>query len=126
MIQGAKIVHHIPGRLRVRLSRTQRNPHLLDQLRGFVESLEGVHSVEMNPVTGSIVVHYHPESRDDIQNLLRSQAAWFESPPGLTESDQLAEQIEKEAEFLAAHSELALHMVRSFRGLNDEIRRTTD
>ena len=46
MIQGAKVVHHIPGRLRVRLPRSQRDP---------------VRQVEINPMTGSLLVRYEPD-----------------------------------------------------------------
>ncbi len=125
MIRGARVVHQIPGRVRVRLPRAERNPRLLHELRGFIESLGGVRQVEINPVTGSILVHYQPESQDQIHSLLR-QADMFESPPELTDADELAATIEKEAEFLAAHSELALGVVQACKALNREVRTATD
>ena len=126
MIRGARVVHQIPGRLRVRLPRAERNPRLLDELRGFIESLGGVRQVEINPVTGSILVHYQPESQEQIHSLLRAQADMFESPAELNQADELAATIEKEAEFLAAHSELALRVVQAFKALNKEVRVATD
>ncbi len=128
MVRGATVVHHIPGRLRVRLPRAGRHPRQLRELRDFIQGLEGVHSVEINPVTGSILVHYHPESHEQIQSLLdtaRQAQELTEAPPELTEADELAAKIEKEAEFLAAHSELALHVVNSVKTLNRGIREAT-
>ncbi len=128
MVHGATVVHHIPGRLRVRLPRSRRDPRLLGELREFVSGLGGVHQVEINPVTGSILVHYHPESHEQIQNLLRAdrEQSMLDTPPELTEADQLADRIEQEAEFLAAHSELALHVVRIVKNLNRQIREASD
>lgn len=126
MIHGARVVHEIPGRLRVRLPRAQRDPRLLRELRDFVASLGGVRHVEINPMTGSILIHYHPESEEQIHNLLRSQAAAFEVPPELTDVDELANRIEREAEFLAAHSELALRVVQLVKAVNHEVRVATD
>jgi len=125
LVHGATVVHHIPGRLRVRLPRSQRDPRVLKELRDFVCGLGGVRSVQINPATGSILVHYHPESQADIQSLLahsHEAALAVGTPPELTEADELAEKIEREAEFLAAHSELAFHLVRAVKTLNREIR----
>jgi hypothetical protein len=130
MVHGATVVHHIPGRLRVRLPRSKRDPRMLTELRDFVSELGGVQQVEINPVTGSILVHYHPESQAEIQDLLReakeNQDVTMDAPPELTEADELADKIEREAEFLAAHSELAFHVVHAVKRLNRGIREATD
>jgi hypothetical protein len=124
---GATIVHHIPGRLRVRLPRASRRPDILRDLHVFIAGLGGVRQVEINPVTGSILVHYAPESADQIQNLLASQPGLNSgSAPELDEVDDLAEKIEKEAEFLAVHSELALFIVNNVKALNGVVRGATD
>lgn len=125
MVSGADVVHNIPGRLRVRLPRSSRNARLLSELRTFVEGLGGVREVEINPLTGSILVHYAPESHEQIRSLLAG-SPWAEAPPELTEANDLAEKIEKEADFLAAHSELALQIVNAVKQLNAGIREATD
>ena len=132
MVHGATVVHHIPGRLRVRVRHAKHDPRMLEDLRNFVSGLSGVRSVEINPVTGSMLVHYEPESQEEIQALLQAaQQAQAqppvedEQPPELFEADELAEKIEREAEFLAAHSELAFHMVNAVKSLNKEIRAAT-
>jgi hypothetical protein len=128
MVHGAKVVHHLPGRLRVRLPRSKRDPHLLEQVRDFVQGLGGVSDVEINPVTGSILVHYRPESESAIHSLLAQAStveAYEEAPPLLTEADEMAVKIEKEAEFLAAHSEVAKQMVTAVSALNQQVREAT-
>ncbi len=113
--------------MRIRLPRSHRDPRLLEELCEFARQLGGVREVEINPVTGSLLVHYHPESHEQMRNLIKhsAQTAPFAAPPELTEADDLAEKIEKEAEFLAAHSELALHVVNAVKSLNSGIREAT-
>jgi len=127
MVTGASIVHHIPGRLRVRIPKSHRNPRLFRELQEFVQNLGGVRQVEINPATGSILVHYDPESHDQMQNLVKNSVTDpFDIPPGMDDAEDLAEQIQKEADFLAAHSELALHVVNSVRSLDRSIRKASD
>lgn len=128
VVRGAHVVHHIPGRLRVRLPKSRRDPRFFRDLQEFVQGLGGVRHVEVNPATGSILVQYEPESHDEVRALMQSAADAdpFEAPPGLGDADELVEQIEKEAEFLGAHSELALHVVKSMKSLNQTVREATD
>lgn len=130
MLHGATVVHHIPGRLRVRLPKANRDPDQLRQLREFVQGLGGVHRVEINPTTGSILVHYEPESHDQLKNLMRMAQQQggeeIDEPPDLGEADELVKRIEQEADFLAAHSEVALHIVNGVKALNDELRKASD
>ena len=55
-------IHHVPGRLRVRVARVRRNPELAEAVRRAMERVEGVQSAEANPLTGSVVLHYNPAS----------------------------------------------------------------
>ena len=57
-------VHHVPGRLRLRGPRLEGNAERFDRLRVTLSAAPGVHSVEMRPRTGSVVVHYDPERAD--------------------------------------------------------------
>jgi hypothetical protein len=126
LVHGASVVHHIPGRLRVRLPHARRDPQLLGELGDFIRGVGGVHAVEVNPITGSILVHYHPESQTEIESLLRrtqeQSGLGLDEAPALTEADELMEKIEREAEFLSSHSELALQVVNALKALNREIR----
>jgi hypothetical protein len=55
---GARIVHDIPGRLRLRLSPTVFAPPVVDAIR----DLDGVESGVWSPVTRSLLVLYDPRS----------------------------------------------------------------
>jgi|SRR5581483_2874248 len=50
-------LHHVPGRLRVRAAGVKSESRRA-ALRNWLESLDGVESVDIRPVTGSVLVHY--------------------------------------------------------------------
>lgn len=60
----AIIASHIDGRLRLRLNSEDRHPKVMARLKRNLEKQAGVHSVEINPVTGSVKVLYD-EARHD-------------------------------------------------------------
>src|SRR5581483_6550986 len=47
-------------------------------------------------------------------------------PPEMSEVDRIAETVEREAEFLAAHSETARGIVDLVKNLNNAVKRATD
>jgi hypothetical protein len=57
-MQKAQSVHHIPGRLRLKLSGAKGNHHLLDTIRESIQAIPDVTGVEVNPRTGSVLVLY--------------------------------------------------------------------
>ena len=54
------VVHHIPGRTRLRLPRTHRNKEKLERVQKALSGVPGVHSVEVNHKTGSVLLHHDP------------------------------------------------------------------
>ncbi len=110
------------------MPRTHRDPQLLRDMQQFVQGLGGVQRVEINPSTGSILVHYTPESQEEMRGMLESLAGEEKAglAGGLGDGDSLARQILHEADFLAAHSELARQIVLSLQQVNRQIRRATD
>jgi cation transport ATPase len=51
-------IHHVPGRLRVRTPLLKGQAQRATQVQKTLAQLHGVRSAEVNPVTGSIKVHY--------------------------------------------------------------------
>jgi hypothetical protein len=51
-------LHHVPGRLRVRLSALKGNQNGAKALRSELLHVDGVQSLSVNPWTGSITLHY--------------------------------------------------------------------
>jgi len=81
--------------------------------------------VSVNPVTGSIVLHYDTQSRLVNDKLVRSlMAQSHASMPG-SEIDELARKIESEAEFLAQRSKIARILVDFIKKLDKQIKVAT-
>jgi hypothetical protein len=53
------VIHAIPGRMRLRISSLKGNDDLARPLRERLSSIPGVAHVEVNPVTGSVLVVHH-------------------------------------------------------------------
>jgi hypothetical protein len=51
-------IHNTPGRLRVQTEAVRKRPAAAAAVRALIAGTPHVHSVEANPVTGSIVVRY--------------------------------------------------------------------
>jgi copper chaperone CopZ len=66
-------VHHVPGRLRVRIAAVKRNRQAADRAKRTLSALPGVVSAEANIVTGSVTLRYDPAriSQDDLFDGLR-------------------------------------------------------
>ncbi|MFO1432841.1 MAG: hypothetical protein U1F76_22440 [Candidatus Competibacteraceae bacterium] len=54
------IVHHIPGRLRLKRSPLRGNQPEAARIGALLMHCEGVHRSHVSTVTGSIVIHYDP------------------------------------------------------------------
>lgn len=55
-------IHHVPGRLRVRVPAIKRSGETSERLKRALQAVPGISGVEPNLMTGSIVVHYDPQS----------------------------------------------------------------
>lgn len=65
---GKCYIHHIPGRLRIRIPALKNNPQGIERVRSLL-SVEGIDSFTASPLTGSVTVIYAPQ-RLDKQRLL--------------------------------------------------------
>ena len=65
---GVAVAHAIRGRTRLRAEKLRRYPHLQRDIDEQLSTLPGVHQVESNAQTGSVVLHHDP-------NALRSAEA---------------------------------------------------
>ncbi len=62
------IIHSLPGRLRLRLSKSPRN---IDDFMQNVKKREGIDFIDFNPVTGSILATYKPSFVSTIEIIVR-------------------------------------------------------
>lgn len=56
----ANTLHHVPGRLRVKIPSARSNPLKSRQISELLD-IYGVHAVRVNPMTGSTIVTYDPD-----------------------------------------------------------------
>jgi copper chaperone CopZ len=130
MPDTAKVAHHVRGRLRLHMPAGKRNRKLLENVKKSLSPLPGVIHVDVNPATGSVVVQYEGAAVPDFQTKLEGhgkETGLFDlHPPEMSEVDMLAENIEREAEFLSAHSEAARTVVEAVKDLNLSVRRATN
>jgi hypothetical protein len=77
-------VHHVPGRLRVRIPAAKGNPIATERLTKKLNELRGIRSVAGNPITGSILIRYDTSTTNaaaclailDIKAKQKSQSGW--------------------------------------------------
>jgi hypothetical protein len=89
-------IHDIPGRLRVKSPLIQRNERLAQEVHRLLGSVQGIGSVEVKTVTGSIVVHYNPrlvESRQVVGIL--TQAGYFDPSKAMTHDQYVCTTVSK-------------------------------
>jgi len=59
-LAGVQVVHHIPGRIRLRIPGLARGGTAAQQLRSDLANMDGISSVRLNPVVSSLIVSYEP------------------------------------------------------------------
>jgi len=71
----AHYIHHVPGRLRVKTPAVKRNETQARLARETLEGTEGITAIDVNVVTGSIVINYDHRVGDGgaILDLLRER-----------------------------------------------------
>jgi copper chaperone CopZ len=55
-----RVVHILPGRVRLRFRSLKDRPAVAAALESHLGAVEGISRVEVNPLTGSLLVHYDP------------------------------------------------------------------
>jgi hypothetical protein len=104
----ARIEHSIRGRIRIKVPHGRVNPDILEVYRETFAGIPGTHSIETNPETGSIIIHYDPnrdvEFNRHFDDACDQHLAMVPVARPGDEIDKIADEIAAEAEFLAEHS----------------------
>jgi copper chaperone CopZ len=68
-------IHHVPGRIRVRVPSVKRNEKEAQAVQGLLEGIEGVSVVSVSTVTSSVTINYDARmvSSTAIMETLRHQ-----------------------------------------------------
>lgn len=125
----ARIEHKIRGRIRMKVPHGRANPEVLEVYRETFAAIPGVHSITTTPETGSIVIHYDPnreaEFHRHFDNTCEQHLTMAPLPRADDEIDKIANEIEAEAEYLAAHSKFARSTVDFFKACDRELKLAT-
>jgi hypothetical protein len=57
-IEGLKVVHALPGRVRLKVAKIKGNPVLARKAQARLAKVKGIRQVEANPMTGSLLLLY--------------------------------------------------------------------
>ncbi len=60
-IEGLKVVHALPGRVRLKVAKVKGNPALARKAQEKLAKVPGIKQVEAKPGTGSLLIHYDTE-----------------------------------------------------------------
>jgi cation transport ATPase len=66
---SAVIVHRIPGRIRLRLQGKRSDSDYFETLSEDITGMPGIDAVKVNPMTGSVVIHYSGTTDDVLARL---------------------------------------------------------
>jgi hypothetical protein len=119
-----QIAHQIPGRIRLKVPKVKENPELIEQIKQMFNVIPGIEEVTVNPITGSVVLHYDTDHHDEFHGRLEHHTGGHFKPPS-NEIDALANKIEQEAEYLAEHSHTAKVVVDFFKEFDNGIKIAT-
>jgi hypothetical protein len=119
------VAHHTPGRVRMKIPSAKGDAEAMAQIADSFARTPGVEKVNANPVTGSVTVHYSSARHEEVHASFRASYGPDYEPPE-TEIDKLANNIQREAEFLAEHSHTAAVIVDFFARLDAGIKRHSD
>jgi hypothetical protein len=130
MAHEAHVSHHIPGRMRVKVPGGKGQPHVLQQIQQSLAPMPGIQRVEVNPATGSVLIHYDPARHEAFHTQLAAHGTHADllalQPPELTDIEATAAKLEADAEFLASHSEVARRVIEVVKQLDTGIKRATN
>lgn len=120
-----RIEHQTLGRIRMKFTSAKGDPQQLEEIGKTFSVIPALKRVSVNSETGSVVLHYdHARHADFYRHFDRQYGAEVAPPP--TQIDELASKIEREAEFLAEHSETAKAVVHICKHFDRQIKKRTN
>jgi hypothetical protein len=128
--RSARVVHHVKGRIRVKLQDAKGNHRFLDSVKQSLSPMAGVRHVDVNSSTGTVVVNYDQTTQPDFAQTLadhgESEGLFCLEPPELSEVDEIADKLQREAQFLAQHSDMAKSCVDFVSQIDQSLKRATN
>lgn len=129
MPRHCHVVHRLPGRIRLKTPAAKGDHAFFARLRGGISALDGVHAVEANPVTGSVVVHYDKNDRAIEERL--EQAFQDENTllsmvlPQMQDVERITRFVESDVAILAKRSRIGAALMHAIKAFNLHIKRAS-
>jgi hypothetical protein len=123
-IAGIRVVHAMPGRVRIKISRLKGNVVAARELQDRLSEVRGVQRVEANPVTGSVLVLYDPEELDPLDSLISMGGTFAPLFPGLNISE-LQALLTSDNDESNGNAPVVDRISTLFGGLNHELGKST-
>lgn len=126
--RAARIVHHVPGRLRIRVKGVRVEAEFFSAVQRVIGALHGVDSVRVNPASSSIVIDYRPS--DTVFHFRLQDDPGVSSWLSLDGEDALLADIDNAVtagtRYLERHSRLAETIVSTAEQLDSGLRSASD
>ncbi|BAZ08430.1 hypothetical protein NIES4071_02350 [Calothrix sp. NIES-4071] len=122
MSKHTQIVSSIPGRTRFRVPMNHRNEHDINRVASSLQKSAGVHNVEYNVKTGSILVNHehHAHQLEDIKDVMRDLGVVFADVTGANELISIGGgESEKSLDLPDAVADLNLRLREATNGIID-------
>ncbi len=120
-VHFAYVAHHIPGRIRIRVPAGKRNPEFLHQVAQAAEPVPKAKSIETNPVTGSVLIHY---DRSGFADFLQALSKALEGILILADPEAAVEE-EALRLLISGPSQTATAVAGFFRNIDREVKVAT-
>ncbi|OKH52298.1 hypothetical protein NIES2101_14955 [Calothrix sp. HK-06] len=116
-----KVVSSTPGRTRFRVPVNHRNEHDMKRVVSSLQQSDGVHNVEYNVKTGSILVNHehHQGKLEDIKDVMRDLGVVFANVTGTSELVSIGGESRESIDLLEAVYDLNTRLKRTTNGIID-------
>lgn len=122
-----RVVHHIPGRMRIRAPFLRGAVADLDQLNELLLPVEGLKHVDFSPITGSVLLYYDPAMHEQFPKQLSEyvQSAMGLSLVSPTSSNGTPDSDEETATPLIGDTRFAREVYGFFNRINNDVKKAT-
>lgn len=70
-------MHAIDGRIRLKVPEIKKCPQKAQSVTRAIEKMDGIYDVQANPLTGSVLVNFNPDTTDSVRILSRLRRAGY-------------------------------------------------
>jgi cation transport ATPase len=128
-MRSARVIHHVPGRIRFKVSVERGDPGLLEKIQRTLGEIPDVHRVRLNHLTGSVVVEYDPKHYATMMESAAKATAHLDLvrlvSPEADRIDTAVRFAEVKLQRLARHSLTAKHLIFAAHLINAQLKQAT-